>query len=117
MIRITRGKTATKRHKKVLKLAHGFFGAHSKLFRVANAKILKAFCNSYIGRKQKKRYFRRLWIARIKTITKFQPQLKYSQFIYKLKKKKIILNRKILSHLLIVDPQFCKQLIRTLTIN
>lgn len=104
MIRITRGNIAQKRHKKILKLAHGFFGAHSKLFRIANSKILKAFCNSYIGRKQKKRYFRKLWITRLNSNMKYQTQIKYSTFIFLLKQNKINLNRKMLTNLVLFDP-------------
>ena len=69
MVRIKRGNIARKRRKKVLKLAKGFKGAHSKLFRVANQQVMKALKYSYVGRKQKKRVFRRLWITRINAIT------------------------------------------------
>ena len=93
MVRIKRGNIARKRRKKVLKLAKGFKGAHSKLFRVANQQVMKALKYSYVGRKQKKRVFRRLWITRINAITR-----------NRYKKENIGLNRKILSGLAILDP-------------
>ena len=65
MVRIKRGNVARKRRKKVLSLAKGFRGTHSRLFRVSNQQVMKALRYSYIGRKQKKRQFRRLWITRI----------------------------------------------------
>lgn len=105
MIRVKRGNIAQKRHKKLLKLSKGFFAAHSKLFRIANAKILKAFCYSYIGRKQKKRTFRKLWITRINAVTK-QNKTKYSTLISNLKKKNLKLNRKSLSYLMFIDSKF-----------
>jgi large subunit ribosomal protein L20 len=114
MIRIKRGNIAQKRHKKILKLAKGFFAAHSKLFRTANAKILKAFYFSYIGRKQKKRYFRKLWIVRINAYFKNQYKIKYSKFINLIKKSKIYINRKILTHLILVDPTVLKLIIATI---
>ena len=65
MVRIKRGNVARKRRKKILQLAKGYRGAHSRLFRVANQQVMKALRYSYVGRKQKKRMFRRIWITRI----------------------------------------------------
>ena len=65
MVRVKRGNVARKRRKKILNLAKGYRGAHSRLFRVANQQVMKALRYSYVGRKQKKRMFRRIWITRI----------------------------------------------------
>nr|AZL88021.1 ribosomal protein L20 [Harveyella mirabilis] len=102
MIRIKRGNVACKRRKKILKLAKGFRGSHSKLFRIAKQQVLKALKYSYIGRKNKKRNYRCLWIIRINAAVRSH-NLSYSQFIYLLKKRDIALNRKILSQLAIID--------------
>jgi large subunit ribosomal protein L20 len=103
MTRITRGNIARKRRKKVLKLAKGFKGTHSKLFRVSKQQVLKALKYSYIGRKQKKRLFRRLWITRINAAVRSN-NITYSEFINYLKKSAVSLNRKMLSQIAILDP-------------
>jgi large subunit ribosomal protein L20 len=109
MVRIKRGNVARKRRKKILSLAKGFRGAHSKLFRVANSQVIKALKYSYVGRKQKKRQFRKLWIIRLNAATRSLGNFKYSTFINKVKKSKIELNRKMLSQLSILDlPSFKK---------
>ena len=105
MVRIKRGNVARKRRKKILALAKGFRGTHSKLFRVANAQVIKALKYSYVGRKQKKRQFRRLWITRINASTRSTSNLTYSRFINKVKTSNIALNRKILSQMSILDPE------------
>ena len=106
MTRIKRVNVARKRRKKILKLAKGFRGSHSKLFRTAKQQVLKALKYSYVGRKNKKRNYRRLWIIRINAAVRLH-NLSYSQFIYLLKKSDIALNRKILSQLAIIDkPAF-----------
>ena len=105
MVRIKRGNVARKRRKKVLALAKGFRGAHSRLFRVANQQVMKALKYSYVGRKQKKRNFRSLWITRINAATRRTNDMTYSVFINKLKTAKIGLNRKMLSQLSILDPE------------
>nr|YP_009398270.1 ribosomal protein L20 [Thaumatella adunca]ARW67456.1 ribosomal protein L20 [Thaumatella adunca] len=102
MTRIKRGNVARKRRKKVLKLAKGFRGSHSKLFRTAKQQVLKSLKYSYIGRKNKKRDYRRLWIVRINAAVRSH-DLNYSQFIYLIKKGNISLNRKILAQLAIID--------------
>jgi large subunit ribosomal protein L20 len=96
MVRVKRGNVARRRRKKVLQLAKGYRGAHSRLFRVANQQVMKALRYSYIGRKKKKRTFRKLWITRINATAKLH-NLSYSKFINLLKKSNIDLNRKMLS--------------------
>lgn len=105
MVRIKRGNVARKRRKKILNLAKGFRGTHSRLFRVTNQQVMKALRYSYIGRKQKKRQFRRLWITRINAATRSTSNLTYSKFMNKVKVSNIALNRKMLSQLSILDPQ------------
>ena len=78
MVRIKRGNVARKRRKKILSLASGYRGAHSVLFRVANQQVMKALRYSYVGRKQKKRIFRKLWISRINASAR-QEGITYSQ--------------------------------------
>ena len=104
MVRIKRGNVARKRRKKVLKLAKGFKGSHSRLFRVANQQVMKALRYSYIGRKQKKRVFRSLWITRINAVTRNKYDKPYNVFMHDVKEKNIGLKRKMLSQLAIFDP-------------
>nr|YP_010619099.1 Ribosomal protein L20 [Pterosiphonia complanata]WAX03112.1 Ribosomal protein L20 [Pterosiphonia complanata] len=111
MTRIKRGNVARKRRKKVLKLAKGFRGSHSKLFRTAKQQVLKALKYSYIGRKNRKRNYRRLWIIRINAATRLY-NINYSEFICLLKKKNIALNRKVLSQLVLIDKPFFNYLIQ-----
>jgi len=103
MVRVKRGNVARKRRNKILKRAKGFFGANSNSFRVANQQVLKGLRYAYIGRKKKKRIFRQLWIIRINAAVK-KYNLHYSQFIFKIKQSQIILNRKMLAQLAILDP-------------
>jgi len=102
MVRVKRGNVARKRRKKVLSLASGYRGAHSILFRIANQQVMKALRYSYIGRKQKKRIFRRLWIGRINAASRLNG-LSYSQLIHKFKKSNIDLNRKMLAQIAVLD--------------
>lgn len=102
MTRVKRGNVARKRRKKILKLAKGFKGSHSKLFRIAKQQVSKSLKYSYIGRKNKKRDYRRLWITRINASVRTY-KINYSRFIYYLKKSRVALNRKILAQLSIVD--------------
>jgi len=110
MVRIKRGNVARKRRKKILSLASGYKGAHSILFRVANQQIMKALRYSYIGRKQKKRIFRRIWISRINAASRLN-EVSYSELIYKFKKSNIDLNRKMLSQIAVLDTSTFKILI------
>ena len=110
MVRVKRGNVARKRRKKILSLASGYRGAHSSLFRVANQQVMKALRYSYIGRKQKKRIFRRIWISRINAASRLNG-VTYSQLINKFKKSNIDLNRKMLSQIAILDASTFKSLI------
>ena len=96
--------------KKILQLARGYRGAHSRLFRVANQQVMKALRYSYVGRKQKKRTFRRLWITRINAASKLNG-LSYSRVISNFKKSNIDLNRKMLSQIAVLDNQTFNELI------
>jgi len=97
------------RHKKVLKLAKGYFGAKSKLFRMANQAVMKSLVYAYRDRKAKKRDFRKLWISRINAGARING-LSYSKFMNGLKKSEIALNRKVLSDMAINDPEAFAQL-------
>jgi large subunit ribosomal protein L20 len=110
MVRVKRGNVARKRRKKVLALASGYRGAHSVLFRVANQQVMKALRYSYVGRKQKKRIFRRIWISRINAASRLNG-ISYSQLIHKLKKSNIDINRKILSQIAVLDASTFKSLV------
>nr|WDA99937.1 ribosomal protein L20 [Cyanidium sp. THAL103] len=102
MVRIKRGNVSRKRHKKILKLSKGFVGSHSKLFRVANQQVMKSLRYSYIGRKRKKRDFRKLWIIRLNAAVRGKG-ITYNSFMHKLKLSKISINRKMLSQISILD--------------
>ena len=102
MARVTGGMTTRKRHKKILKLAKGYRGGKSKLFRVANEAVMKSLVYAYKGRRLKKRDFRRLWITRISAACKMNGT-NYSTFMCGLKKAGIAMNRKMLSEIAIHD--------------
>lgn len=110
MVRIKRGNVARKRRKKILQLAKGYRGTHSRLFRVANQQVMKALRYSYVGRKQKKRTFRKLWITRINAASRLNG-LSYSEAIHSFKKSNIQLNRKILSQIAVLDSQTFNELL------
>jgi large subunit ribosomal protein L20 len=110
MVRIKRGNVARKRRKKILSLASGYRGAHSILFRIANQQVMKALRYSYIGRKQKKRVFRKIWISRINAASRLNGT-SYSQVIHKFKKSNIDLNRKMLSQIAVLDKSTFKSLV------
>ncbi len=103
MARIKGAVMTRKRRKKTLKLAKGYFGAKSKLFRTAKQAVMKSGQYAYIGRKQKKRNFRSLWITRISAACKMNG-INYSTFMNGVKKAGITLNRKMLSEIAISDP-------------
>jgi large subunit ribosomal protein L20 len=114
MVRVKRGNVARKRRKKILNLAKGYRGSHSRLFRVANQQVMKALTYSYVGRKQKKRIFRKLWITRINSISRLN-NLTYSKVIHNFKNSNIELNRKMLAQIAVLDtPTFAKLLTATL---
>jgi large subunit ribosomal protein L20 len=110
MTRVKRGNVSRKRHKKVLKLAKGFRGSASLLFRTANQQVMKALRYSYRNRCQKKRDFRRLWISRVNAAVRLYG-LNYSEFMNYLKTKSIKLNRKVIAQLSICDPEAFTQLL------
>lgn len=110
MVRVKRGNVARKRRKKILSLASGYRGAHSVLFRIANQQVMKALRYSYIGRKQKKRIFRQIWIRRINAASRLNG-ISYSQLINKFKKANIDLNRKMLSQIVVLDISTFKSLL------
>ncbi|MBD1913300.1 MULTISPECIES: 50S ribosomal protein L20 [unclassified Leptolyngbya] len=103
MARVKRGNVARKRRNKILKLAKGFRGSHSKLFRTANQQVMKALRNAYRDRRKKKRDFRRLWITRINAASR-QHGMSYSQLIGNLNKANILINRKMLAQMAVLDP-------------
>ena len=102
MARVKRGVTNRARHKKVLKLAKGYFGRKSKLFKVANQQVMKSLSYAYRDRKRRKRDFRRLWITRINAAARLNG-LSYSRFMNGLKKAGIELDRKVLADLAVND--------------
>ena len=104
MARIKGGMNAKKKHNRVLKLAKGDRGARSKLYRVANQSVMRALTSSYAGRKQRKRQFRQLWIARINAATRMNG-LSYSKFMHGLKLAGVDINRKMLSEMAISEPE------------
>ncbi|BES65215.1 50S ribosomal protein L20 [Gottschalkiaceae bacterium SANA] len=103
MARVKGAMNARKKHKKVLKLAKGYYGQASRSFRPANQAVMRSMRFAYIGRKLKKRDFRKLWIARINAATRLNG-MSYSRFINGLKKSEIEVNRKMLSEMAIHDP-------------
>ena len=103
MARVKGAMMTRKRRKKTLKLAKGYWGAKSKHFKMAKQAVMKSGNYAYIGRKQRKRDFRRLWITRISAACK-QNDINYSTFINGLKKANVTLNRKMLSEIAIADP-------------
>jgi large subunit ribosomal protein L20 len=104
MARVKKGVNAKKKHRKVLKLAKGYYGQKSKVFKAANPAVMRALRSAYVGRKLRKRDFRKLWIARINAGTRANG-LSYSKFINGLKKADININRKMLSEMAIHDPE------------
>lgn len=104
MARVKGGLNAKKRHNKVLKLAKGYRGARSKQYRVAKQSVMRALTSSFAGRKERKRQFRQLWIARINAAARMNG-LSYSKLMYGLKLANIDINRKMLSEMAINDAQ------------
>ena len=111
-MRVKRGFKARRRRNKVLKLARGFRGGHSKLFRTAADTVDQALTYAYRDRKVRKRDFRSLWIARINAGTRMN-DLSYSKFMHGLKMAGIALDRKVLAELAIADPTGFSSLVRT----
>ena len=104
MARVKGGIGAKKRHNRVLKLAKGYRGARSKQYRVAKQSVMRALTSSYAGRKQRKRDFRQLWIARINAAARMN-DISYSKLMHGLKVAGVDINRKMLSEMAISDPE------------
>ncbi|NLK27071.1 MAG: 50S ribosomal protein L20 [Clostridiales bacterium] len=104
MARIKGGLNARKKHNRVLKLAKGYRGARSKQYRVAKQSVMRALATSFAGRKERKRQFRQLWIARINAAARMNG-LSYSKFMYGLKLANVDINRKMLSEMAINDAE------------
>lgn len=110
MARVKRAVHAKKNHKKILKLAKGYYGAKSKLYKTANQAVMKSLTYAYVGRKLRKREFRRLWITRINAAARLSG-LSYNKFINGLKNTGIEINRKMLAEMAVNDPNGFKQLV------
>ena len=113
MVRVKRGNVARNRRNKILKIAKGFRGTHSKLFRMANQQVMKALRYSYVGRKRRKREFRSLWIVRINAAVR-ENGASYSSFISKLKTSEIALNRKMLAQLAVLDKDCFTKIVQSI---
>ena len=109
-MRIKRGVNAVKKRRKILKQAKGYFGAKSKLYRTAREQVMKSGQYAYIGRKQKKRDFRALWITRINAARRIN-DISYSRFINGLKKANVTLNRKVLADMAVREPEAFAKLV------
>ena len=103
MARIKGALNARKKHNRVLKLAKGYRGARSKQYRVAKQSVMRALTSAYAGRRERKRQFRQLWIARINAACRMN-EISYSKFMYGLKLADIQLNRKVLADMAVQDP-------------
>ena len=104
MARVKGGMNARRRHNRVLKMAKGYRGARSKQYRIAKQSVMRALASAYAGRKQRKRQFRQLWIARINAAARING-LSYSRFMYGLKLAGVEMNRKVLSDMAINDAE------------
>ena len=104
MARVKRAVNSRKNHKKVLKLAKGYYGGKSRLFKTANESVIRALRNSYVGRRLKKRDYRRLWIVRINAAARMNG-MSYSRFMNGLKLAGVDMNRKMLSEIAINDAK------------
>lgn len=109
MARIKGGMNARRKHNRVSKLAKGYRGARSKQYRVAKQSVMRALATSYAGRKERKRQFRRLWIARINAAARLNG-LSYSKFMYGLKLADVEINRKMLAEMAVNDAEGFKAL-------
>ena len=116
MARIKGGMNAKKKHNRTLKLAKGYRGARSKQYRVAKQSVMRALTSSYAGRKQRKRQFRQLWIARINAATRMNG-LSYSKFMHGLKLAGVDINRKMLSEMAISEPEAFKALVESIELT
>ena len=112
MARVKGAMHAKAKHNRVLKLAKGYRGARSKQYRIAKQTVMRALSTAYEGRKQRKRQFRQLWIARINAACRMN-EISYSKFMFGLKKADVVLNRKVLSELAINDAEGFAKLVET----
>ena len=112
MARVKGAMHAKAKHNRILKLAKGFRGARSKQYRIAKQTVMRALSTAYEGRKQRKRQFRQLWIARINAACRMN-EISYSKFMFGLKKAEIVLNRKVLAELAINDAEGFAKLVET----
>ena len=111
MVRVKRGNVARNRRKKILKLAKGYKGAHSRLFRTSNQQVMKALVYSYVGRKRRKQDFKKLWICRVNAAAR-KEGLTYSSLKSSLRKSSITLNLKMLAQLSVLDQQTFSEVVR-----
>ena len=111
MARVKTAKITRKKHKKVLKMAKGYYGAKSIRFRMAKQSVMKSGQYAFVGRKLKKRDFRRLWIARINAAARANGT-NYSSLVNGLKKAQININRKMLAEMAVNDPVACTELVK-----
>ena len=109
MARVKRAVNSRKNHKKVLKLAKGYYGGKSRLFKTANETVIRALRNAYVGRRLKKRDFSRLWIARINAASRMNG-LSYSKFMNGIKLAGVDINRKMLAEMAVNDAEGFKSL-------
>ncbi len=110
MPRVKRGSKARKRRKKILKMAKGYFGSRSKLYRPANEAVMRALHNAYVDRRKKKRNFRKLWISRINAAAR-NNGISYSKFIHGLKMADINIDRKMLAEMAVNDENTFAELV------
>lgn len=116
MARVKRAVHAKKNHRKILKLAKGYYGAKSKLYKTANQAVMKSLSYAYVGRKLRKREFRQLWIARINAATRANG-MSYSKFINALKVNNIDINRKMLAEMAVYDAVGFTSLVEQVKVN
>ena len=112
MARVKTARITKKKHKKVLKMAKGYYGAKSIRFRMANQAVMKSLMYAYVGRKNKKRDFRKLWIARINAGARMNG-MTYSTLINGLKKANVVVNRKMLAELAVTDEKAFAEICKT----
>jgi large subunit ribosomal protein L20 len=115
MVRVKRGNVARKHRNKVLKLAKGFKGAHSRLFRTSNGQVMKALIYSYIGRKRRKRDFRRLWICRVNAASRIHG-ITYSKLKSLLKNASIKINLKMLAQIALLDKKAFSHIVNAVNV-
>jgi large subunit ribosomal protein L20 len=111
MARVKKALNAKKKHKKILRSAKGYYGAKSKLYRPANEAVMRALRSAYVGRKQKKRDMRKLWVVRINAAARLN-DISYSRLINGLKLAKIEIDRKMIADLAMNDPQGFEQVVK-----